>query len=583
MSDRLSDGSTDARGALVALIRARLHMLLHPAPGRRGATTARPHLGLLRYAVIAGVVEFVAFSLASRLVDVVGGATGRLVLAPLLTWVSSAATVMVFLFAIPAVLATYTYNSDLRLLLLTPLSPRLIMIEKFLYVNAQLSALILLVGLPILLGVGFSLSLGPGYAAVAVVALLFMPVAPVAVSQIVLVAVLRWLPPRWARTITVVMGSLMAVAFYIGTQLLANKGSGHQSADLRSLLAQSSHAWWQSLPTTWPGNALAATAQTHAANAAGYLAGEIVLGVVLAGTAVVLTAYLFATGWATYQEVGGRRKTSAAGTRSAVPRSAAPLASINVSAGIAAPTGATNGIVLATIWRPLWRKEWRSLKRDPQLWARMVYPLAIVLFGLYRAFNPSGASHSASIITFFTTLGLCVYLLGVGFMALRVVNREGRALNILALAPIAPRDVVLVKWAFCALPPLAIVEAVMVAGVVLLKLALLKALLCFVTVAFLVIALNGMLLVLSLIWPRLDWSAPNRQVSGPAQFAGAFGGLALVGGICTLLVLILVSAPSDAARVAAGIGAMFALTIAISAAALAAGTYRMRRLLEGPA
>ena len=45
---------------------------------------------------------------------------------------------------------------DLRLLLLTPLSPRLLMVEKFINVYVQLSALILLVGLPILLGVAGS-------------------------------------------------------------------------------------------------------------------------------------------------------------------------------------------------------------------------------------------------------------------------------------------------------------------------------------------------------------------------------------------------------------------------------------------
>jgi hypothetical protein len=635
-------------------------MFTHPAASRSGAgrppggasggsdvIAARTRSVWVRYAVVAVIVEFVVFSLVGRLNGVVSGTTGRIILPPLLTWVSSAATVMTFLFAVPAVISVFTYNSDLRLLLLTPLSPRLLMTEKLLNVYLQRAPLLVLVGAPILLGVGSALSLGPVFSIVAIVVLLVLPLAPIALAQLVLAAVLRWLPPRWARTATVILTTALAIGLYTGSQLLLRGGGGHQAANLRSLFAQSTTAWWQSWPTTWPGSALAATAKGDAGSAASYLAGTAVLGLALAGIAVLVTAYLFATGWATYQEVGARRRTAQAGARTVEPQgrpgtagflpapvehgsqpggaaaspalvdgpatavarqhtgTGAPAGgspTVSGGAGVLPASAGNAGQVAATIapaaarraapavhdaptlgqvWRPLWRKEWWSLKRDAQVWARMAYPLVIVLFGLYRSFNPTGASHTASIITLFSTLGTCLFFFGIGFLPLRVVNREGHSLYLLALAPLAPRHIFLVKWAFCVVPGLVVAEAIVAAGIVSLQLTVWQALLCVVALGFLVIAMNGVLILIGIIWPRFDWDGPNRQVSVQATFAGIVSCLALVGGGLTLLVFTLTDGPGSALWAVAGTAGIFLVTVVAAVVALVFGAQHMRRLLEG--
>ena len=66
----------------------------------------------------------------------------------------------------------------LVLLLLTPLSPRLILGEKFCSVLGGLGLPLLVVGLLILVGVGQALGLGVGYDLAALAALLLLPVAP---------------------------------------------------------------------------------------------------------------------------------------------------------------------------------------------------------------------------------------------------------------------------------------------------------------------------------------------------------------------------------------------------------------------
>ena len=74
----------------------------------RGSSTSTVTDAQGKYSLTAPGDAVLVFSLIGRLSDVVGGTAGRAILPPLLTWVSASATTMVFLFAIPAVLAVYT-------------------------------------------------------------------------------------------------------------------------------------------------------------------------------------------------------------------------------------------------------------------------------------------------------------------------------------------------------------------------------------------------------------------------------------------------------------------------------------------
>src|SRR6185312_13587253 len=137
--------------ALGILLKMRLRMLPRPTGQGKAASGQRINRTWVRYLILLVVVIVLAFTVTARLVDVVGGPAGRLLLEAMLTFASSAASVALFLFAIPSVLAAFTYKSDLKLLLLTPVSPRLLLAEKFVGIYLLLSALIVLIGAPILL------------------------------------------------------------------------------------------------------------------------------------------------------------------------------------------------------------------------------------------------------------------------------------------------------------------------------------------------------------------------------------------------------------------------------------------------
>ncbi|HVA93047.1 MAG TPA: hypothetical protein VNL71_24775, partial [Chloroflexota bacterium] len=286
-----------------------------------------------------------------------------------------------------------------------------------------------------------------------------------------------------------------------------------KTANLRGLVAQAPSAWWQSLPTTWPGQAMAAAAHGHAGTAITYLAGSAALAIGFAVMAILLAARLFTTGWATYQEVGSRgRRSPSAGPTPAIalptPRLSPVSSSPTTSALRESYAAPDRSLKLRQIWRPLWRKEWLGMRRDPQLLARLGYPLVIVAFGLYRTVgNGSGSAATArggGMISLFITLAIYVLLLS-NFLAPRLVNREGRALQLLALAPIESRDVLVTKWAFGVLPIAGLVEVFVIAGSLLLHFSFWAALLCLGAFGSLAIAMVGAMLALSLIWPRLDW------------------------------------------------------------------------------
>ncbi|MGH2411793.1 MAG: putative ABC transporter permease subunit, partial [Chloroflexota bacterium] len=197
----------------------------------------------------------------------------------------------------------------------------------------------------------------------------------------------------------------------------------------------------------------------------------------------------------------------------------------------------------------------------------------------------NGASGAAStrgsgMISFFITMAIYILLLS-NFLAPRLVNREGKSLYLLSLAPVSSRDVLLVKWALGAIPVAALTVTFAIVGALLLHLSFWAVLLCLCAFGTLAIAMIGAMLNLSLIWPRLDWDNPSRQVSTQAVLYGTVGGLVLAMGICALLaVAIGWSSSHQAIALLAGVG-IFVITLGACWISLIVGSRTMKSLLGG--
>jgi putative ABC exporter len=103
-----------------------------------------------------------------------------------------------------------------------------------------------------------------------------------------------------------------------------------------------------------------------------------------------------------------------------------------------------------------------------------------------------------------------------------IVNREGRSLSLLALAPLSARSIFLEKWLVGIVPPLLLAEIVLVVVAALLGAGIATALVNALCIAGLTVTLVGQSLAVHLLWPRLELVEARRQgsvVGGIVSFA----------------------------------------------------------------
>jgi hypothetical protein len=476
---------------------------------------------------------------------------------PAIRWSAAAAGVGIFFYAGLTLSATLTNRNDITMLLLAPLSARAVLADRLFAVSGSFSVLLAIVGLPNLLGAGDALHAGTPFVATSLVVILLLPVAPCAVGLLLVVTVLRFVSPRYARLATASATAVGAVVLYLITE----------SADPMVLLPGRS---WHLFPVSWPGSVLAAVSTGDTASASAYLAGTVCLDVLLIWAGVSRAARLLASGWATYTESPGSRSGATIVAREyGVP---------------ALPCQASD----STPWRALFRREWLSVRRDPKLLAQLAYPLLVEGFTLYKAIGNPFTTHPltgrlerlfAGALYLSATL-TAVFLLTI--LALPIVGREGKSLYLLGASPLRARDILAAKIAFCAAPIVVLVDGLfLVFGTRLLRLTPEQTIFDALALAALLIALSAWLVCVGVIWPRISSDSSRRQLHGMALMVGPISGTALCGIVGWLIGLVYeVSAEHVWVRAGAGLG-IFVLTGATAAAVMMVGPRLLRDVLTG--
>lgn len=505
------------------LVRLRLRLLVRSASSRytRGAKRVAPFRVIAVVAFVVWILATLAGPAAFLLTSFLSTAAGRVAFGSVLALASSAATFVMIFYGFITLVGMMTYRSDLGLLLLAPISPRLIMAEKLGSVSLGFSPLLLLM-VPALLGAGHVLHLGVLYDVTLLLFVLLLPVAPVSLAMLLLLPLLRFLPPARARTFATVVGMLVGAGIFIGSQLLA--GPGRRTAGSVSFPSLP-----PALPSTWPGRMVGAVAAGQAGTALLYLAATLVLAAVLFALAVMLSARVLATGSATYHEVGRRRPVT-------------PVEHLPASRTVPLRTP-VRARSRSSSWGALVVKEWLVLRRDPTRLMQLGYPLILIGFYWYQGLTSptlasvaGGPGARGAILPILILLALSTWLF-INALAPSIVNREGRSLYLLAQAPLSPRDILLAKWAVCVVPVLVLLEGMLLGSAIVRNLPAGAILLTAVTLAALVTALTGVVLCCALIWPRLISENPRRQASGIAVLVGSLAELIIAGAVFTLLVI----------------------------------------------
>ena len=431
--------------------------------------------------------------------------------APLLAALPSAvllaALALLVFSSFSSLLSSLFLSGDMDLLLVAPVPMRAVFVVKFFGgLLPQYLILLALLG-PVLIGYGQGMGYGLLYQLCAVLTLLLIPLLPAGIGALLVMAVVRVLPPRRAREILSVLGGLLGVSFYLLTQLSPQIAPRVDGADsLGALLA----ADLPLLPSAWAGRALVAAGEGDTLSLLSYGGLFLVSSVGMFVICLLLSERLYYAGWSNLAAEGSSvRKRTTDDRRPTTDQHRAPR-----FGGLAA--------LLPQQSRAILVKDLRLFRRDLRNLQALIFPLALTGIWTYQIFSgTSGAPESPDLpiwatqfqelagvgIAFFICLSLSSVLAGTG------VSREGKAFWLLKLAPIAPWRLLLGKLTLAFLPfPLVGTLFLVLLGLVrgLGPLVLLQQWLMLL-LAGLGCAAFGM--GLGAAFPKLNWENPAQQTS----------------------------------------------------------------------
>ena len=176
--------------------------------------------------------------------------------------------------------------------------------------------------------------------------------------------------------------------------------------------------------------------------------------------------------------------------------------------------------------RGLLAKEWLVFARDPQQWAALIMPLGVsayfsymLIFKLHDTSTPPG-------ITFLLIFSGLNFLISsiVAPLSLTITNREGRSFYLLRCAPISSLLILREKFLALFLPLTAFSEVLVLYIAHSEGLSARDALLAMLGIALVTGSLIAWSVILSLIFPRLDWVNIMQMTTWQAWLLSFVGG-----------------------------------------------------------
>jgi len=399
-------------------------------------------------------------------------------------------------------------SGDMDFLLATPVPIRAVFIAKLLQAVLPNFALFSLFGVPILFGLGISNGYNFGYYLFAILLMVSLALAAAGLSSLLVMLVVRVLPPRRAAEILGFMGAMFGLlCSQVGN--FANsfgKDINISGTRLAGILFLSNIRW---LPLNWAGLGLVEVGKGQ------WLSGSLFLGATF-GFAIVVFMFALVTaerwyysGWARMQVVA-RKKTRRP-----------------ISINKASP----NGIGLRLLPQPVLaivQKDFLTLRRDLRNLSQLVSP---VIFGaLYTLFllrsngeplggrggAPGWLQDSFRIVLAYGNIGMFLFvgwmllsrLAGMGF------SHEGRNYWMLKVSPVRVWHLLASKFLVAYLPALSLGLVFLTIISVVQKLPIFVFVYGFIVTLLCLAGMTGILLSFGVAGANFTWEDPRRMSGG---------------------------------------------------------------------
>ena len=402
---------------------------------------------------------------------------------------------------------------DMDFLLATPVPIRAVFITKLLQAVLPNFALFSLFGIPMLFGLGISSGYHISYYPLVILLMIFLALAAAGISSLLVMLVVRVLPPRRAAEILGFIGAMFAF-FCSQTGNLANwfgKDINFSGTRLAGLLVLSNTRW---LPLNWAGQGLVALGERH------WLPGTLLVGATFAFTgmvfwfAIITAQRLYYTGWAGMQVVA--RKKSTRSTRTTRP----------TSAGL--------GRLLPKPIFAILQKDFLMLRRDLRSLSQLISPLIFgAVYTLFllrgggepppgRGEAPAWFMNSFQIVLTYSNVGMSLFvgwmllsrLAGMGF------SHEGRNYWMLKASPIRVWQLLASKFLVAYLPTLGLGFVFLTVISIVRGLSILEFIYSFIAIVMCLAGMAGILLSFGVAGANFTWEDPRRMNSG---MMGCFG------------------------------------------------------------
>jgi ABC-2 type transport system permease protein len=413
-------------------------------------------------------------------------------------------------------------SGDMDFLLSSPVPLRAVFVSKLLQAILPNLGFIALFGLPVLYGLGISRHYSILYFPLVILTMVAIALAAAGLSALLVMLVVRILPPRRAAEI---LGFFGAILVFTCSQVGNLYNSFGHNADLSNqqvnsifgLLVRFNTPW---VPLNWAGQGLVALGEGN------WLLGLMLVVLTLGGCT---TVFLFAlgtaerwyyTGWAGMQVVAGKKKTG----RTAVRQ----LAS----------TGAVSGfgrLLPAPVRGILW-KDFQLLRRDLRNLSQMITPLIFGVVYTIMFLRPDSEliSGTGDAPAWFTgaariaaTYGNIAMALFVGWMLMArlagmAFSSEGKNFWIMKSAPLRAVHMLVAKFLVAYLPTLGLGLIFLIGVSVLQKTPLAGFLYSLLATALCLAGMDGIQLAFGVAGANFKWEDPRKMGAGGLGCLGQF-------------------------------------------------------------
>jgi ABC-2 type transport system permease protein len=441
------------------------------------------------------------------------------------TLMLSGAFLMILVTSFGVLLQSLYLARDMEFLVAAPIPVRAVFLSKMIQAILPNFALLALLSLPLLFGLGASAGFQFLFYPLVVLLLVCMALAAAGLSSLLVMAVVRVIPARRVAEALAAVGAVLSLlCSQTGNLTRGMTFTSQQTSQMMDLVTRLNSPW---SPFAWAGRGLIAVGHND-------FRGLASLGLMLALTVLVFVItlraceVLYQTGWSQMQ-VGTRRRLPArskAGARATSPSRKPPRLRL-LPRAVAA--------ILV--------KDAYVMQRDPRNLSQMVTPLLLgILYAILLARSggqvdpgqgeaPAWFMRSAEQLLAQGSIVLAFFIGWIILQRLGMIafSQEGRSYWMIKSAPVSSERLLLAKALIGYLPTLVICEGFFIASALLQGSGPVSLLYGAAVVALALAGLLGICLAFGATSVNLEWDDPRHMVRASVGCVAALASMAYMG------------------------------------------------------